>query len=168
MPLPPGLYAHFQTTQGDFTCRLFDDRAPNTVQNFADLAEGRKGPKPGTPFYDGIIFHRVIDGFMIQTGCPEGTGRDGPGYRFEDEFHPQLRHNKPGMLSMANAGPHTNGSQFFITVAPTPHLDNRHSIFGEVVSGYEVVEQISRVPRDPRDRPLQNVIINHLTIERIS
>ncbi len=168
MPLPPGLYARFQTSQGDFTVRLFDDLAPNTVQNFVDLAEGRKGPKPGTPFYDGLVFHRVIDGFMIQGGCPEGSGRGDPGYRFPDEFHPKLRHNKPGILSMANAGPNTNGSQFFITVTPTPHLDNRHSVFGEVAEGYHVVEKISLVPRDGRDRPLEPVVMRQVRIERVS
>ena len=168
MPLPPGLYARFQTSQGDFAVRLFDDLVPNTVRNFLDLAEGRKGPKPGTPFYDGLVFHRVIDGFMIQGGCPEGSGRGGPGYRFADEFHPKLRHSKPGILSMANAGPNTNGSQFFITVTPTPHLDNRHSVFGEVVEGYDVVEKISLVPRDGRDCPLQPVVLRQVRVERVS
>jgi cyclophilin family peptidyl-prolyl cis-trans isomerase len=167
MSLPAGTYAHFHTNQGDFTVRLLADLAPNTVQNFVDLAEGKKGPKPGKPFYDGLIFHRVIDGFMIQGGCPEGSGRGGPGYRFADEFHLRARHNKPGMLSMANAGPNTNGSQFFITVAPTPHLDNRHSVFGEVVSGYEVVEKISLAPRDRSDRPLQAVVMEQVRIERV-
>lgn len=164
--LAPGTYAHFSTTEGDFTCRLFADLTPNTVENFVALAEGRKGPG-GKPFYDGLVFHRVIPGFMIQGGCPEGTGTGGPGYRFKDEFHSQLRHGKSGILSMANAGPHTNGSQFFITVAPTPHLDDRHSIFGEVVSGYDVVEKISRVPRDARDRPRQDVSIRQLKIEHV-
>ena len=167
MPLPAGLYARFQTTLGDFTVRLFPDLVPNTVQNFVDLAEGRKGPIPGKPYYDGLVFHRVIDGFMIQGGCPEGSGRGGPGYRFADEFHPQLRHNKPGILSMANAGRNTNGSQFFITVAPTPHLDDRHSVFGEVVEGYDVVKKISVTPRDSQDRPLQAVVLQQVKIERV-
>jgi peptidyl-prolyl cis-trans isomerase A (cyclophilin A) len=167
MPLPAGLYARFQTTLGDFTVRLFPDLVPNTVQNFVDLAEGRKGPTPGKPYYDGLVFHRVIDGFMIQGGCPEGSGRGGPGYRFADEFHPQLRHNKPGILSMANAGRNTNGSQFFITVAPTPHLDDRHSVFGEVVEGYDVVKKISVTPRDSQDRPLQAVVLQQVKIERV-
>ncbi len=163
----PGTYAHFSTSEGDFTCRLFADLVPNTVENFVALAEGRKGPA-GKPFYDGVIFHRVIPGFMIQGGCPEGSGRGGPGYRFNDEFHPKLRHIKPGLLSMANAGPNTNGSQFFITVAPTPHLDNRHSVFGEVVSGYDVVEKISKVPRDRGDRPQKDVIIRQVRVERVA
>jgi peptidyl-prolyl cis-trans isomerase A (cyclophilin A) len=167
MPLSAGLYARFQTNLGDFTVRLFADLVPNTVQNFVDLAEGRKGPSAGKPFYDGLVFHRVIDGFMIQGGCPEGSGRGGPGYRFADEFHPQLRHNKPGILSMANSGPNTNGSQFFITVTPTPHLDNRHSVFGEVVEGYDVVKKISVAPRDSHDRPLQNVVLQQVKIERV-
>src|SRR5438093_421687 len=138
--LVPGVYAHFATTEGDFTCRLFADLVPNTVENFVALAEGRKG-KTGKPFYDGLVFHRVIKGFMIQGGCPEGTGRGGPGYNFADEFHPSLKHSKPGLLSMANAGPNTNGSQFFVTVEATPWLDNRHTIFGEVIEGYDVAEK---------------------------
>ena len=162
----PGVYAHFSTTEGDFTIRLFADLVPNTVENFVALAEGRKGPS-GKPFYDGIIFHRVIPGFMIQGGCPEGSGRGGPGYKFSDEFHPKLRHSKAGILSMANAGPNTNGSQFFITVAPTPHLDNRHSVFGEVASGYDVVKKISEVPRSAQDRPLKEVTIKQVKIERV-
>ena len=164
--LAPGVYAHFSTTEGDFTARLFADLVPNTVANFVDLAEGRKGPS-GKPFYDGIVFHRVISGFMIQGGCPEGSGRGGPGYRFHDEFHATLRHSKPGILSMANAGPNTNGSQFFITVAPTPHLDNRHAVFGEVVSGYDVVEKISKAPRDGSDRPKKAVVMSRVRIERV-
>ncbi len=165
--LARGVYAHFSTTEGDFTVRLFADLVPNTVNNFIDLAEGRKGPG-GKPFYDGIVFHRVIPGFMIQGGCPEGSGRGGPGYRFKDEFHPTLRHSKPGILSMANAGPNTNGSQFFITVGPTPHLDNRHAVFGEVVSGYEVVEKISKVPRDGNDRPRTAVVMSQVRIEKVA
>ena len=164
--LSSGVYAHFSTTEGEFSVRLFADLVPTTVNNFIDLAEGRKGPS-GKPFYDGIVFHRVIPGFMIQGGCPEGSGRGGPGYRFNDEFHATLRHSKPGILSMANAGPNTNGSQFFITVAPTPHLDNRHSVFGEVVSGYDVVERISKVPRDGRDRPQKDVVMRQVRIERV-
>jgi peptidyl-prolyl cis-trans isomerase A (cyclophilin A) len=156
-------YAVFDTTEGQFKAKLFDDKAPNTVQNFVDLAEGRKTDKP---FYDGLVFHRVIPNFMIQGGCPEGTGRGGPGYRFADEFHPTLKHERKGMLSMANAGPGTNGSQFFITVAPTPWLDNKHSIFGEIVEGYDVVEKISKAPRNAQDRPNKEVKINSLKIER--
>lgn len=156
-------YAVFDTTEGQFKAKLFADKAPNTVQNFVDLAEGNK---TGTPFYDGLVFHRVIPNFMIQGGCPEGTGRGGPGYRFADEFHPTLKHERKGMLSMANAGPNTNGSQFFITVAPTPWLDQKHSIFGEVVEGYDVVEKISQAPRNAQDRPSREVKINSVKIER--
>jgi len=157
------IYAAFDTTEGKFKIKLFEDRAPKTVQNFLDLAEGKK---TGKPFYDGTIFHRVIPDFMIQGGDPEGTGRGGPGYRFADEFHPDLKHTKPGVLSMANAGPNTNGSQFFITVAATPWLDNRHSVFGEVVEGYDVVKKISELPRGAQDRPLKEVRVNSVKIER--
>jgi cyclophilin family peptidyl-prolyl cis-trans isomerase len=156
-------YAVFDTTEGKFKAKLFAEKAPNTVQNFIDLAEG---VKTGKPFYDGLVFHRVIPNFMIQGGCPEGTGRGGPGYKFADEFHPALKHDRKGMLSMANAGPNTNGSQFFITVAPTPHLDNRHTIFGEITEGYDVVEKISKAPRSAQDRPNKEVKINSVKIEK--
>lgn len=161
--MPNETYAVFDTTEGRFKAKLFEAETPRTVQNFVDLAEGKK---TGKPFYDGIIFHRVIPNFMIQGGCPEGTGRGGPGYQFADEFHPSLKHSKPGILSMANAGPNTNGSQFFITVSATPHLDKRHSVFGEIVEGYDVVEKISKVPRNSQDRPLKEVKINSVKIER--
>ncbi len=157
-------YAIFDTTEGRFKIKLFPDKAPNTVKNFTDLAEG---VNTGKPFYDGLIFHRVIPDFMIQGGCPQGTGRGGPGYNFADEFHPSLKHSKPGLLSMANAGPGTNGSQFFVTVAATPWLDNKHAIFGEVVEGYDVAEKISKVPKDSSDRPKKEVRINTVTIERV-
>ena len=157
------IFAAFDTTEGKFKLKLFADKVPNTVDNFISLAEGAK---TGKPFYDGTVFHRVIPDFMIQGGDPEGTGRGGPGYKFADEFHPSLRHNKVGLLSMANAGPGTNGSQFFITVAPTSWLDNKHTIFGEVTEGYDVVEKISKVPRGGGDRPVKEVKINSVVIER--
>ena len=157
------IYAMFDTTEGKFKVRLFADKTPKTVENFVSLADGTK---KGKPFYDGTVFHRVIPDFMIQGGDPQGTGRGGPGYQFADEFHPELKHTKPGILSMANAGPNTNGSQFFITVAATPWLDNKHSVFGEVVEGYDVVKKISEVPRGAQDRPLKEVRINSVKIER--
>jgi peptidyl-prolyl cis-trans isomerase A (cyclophilin A) len=168
------MHALFTTSEGDFKIRLFDDEAPNTVANFTGLAEGSKeftdpktGKKSKRPFFDGLIFHRVIDGFMIQGGDPLGTGTGGPGYKFADEFSPKLRHSKPGLLSMANAGPNTNGSQFFITLAATPWLDNKHSIFGEVVEGMDVVEKIGRTATSkPGDRPLKPITIQSVTIER--
>src|SRR5438105_1262687 len=156
-------HAVFDTSEGVFKAKLFDDKAPKTVQNFVDLAEGKK---TGKPFYDGLIFHRVIPGFMIQGGCPLGTGTGGPGYKFADEFHASLKHSKPGLLSMANSGPNTNGSQFFVTVAATPWLDNKHSIFGEVVEGYDVVAKISNVPRNSQDKPNKEVTIKSWRIER--
>jgi cyclophilin family peptidyl-prolyl cis-trans isomerase len=145
-----------ETTAGDIKVDLFADEAPKTVDNFVTLA--KKG------FYDGIIFHRVIPGFMIQTGDPTGTGRGGPGYQFEDEFSANLKHDKPGILSMANSGPNTNGSQFFITEAPTPHLNNRHSVFGQVTEGMDVVNKIATTPTGPGDKPLKEVKIVKLTI----
>ena len=175
MTRPPGTYAIFETSQGNIVIKLLDKEAPKTVENFVGLAEGTKeftnektGAKEKRPFYDGLVFHRVIPDFMIQGGCPHGSGMGGPGYKFADEFHSSLKHAKPGKLSMANSGPNTNGSQFFITVAPTPWLDNRHTIFGEVVEGQEVANKISAVPRDRSDRPATPVTINHVKIERAS
>jgi peptidyl-prolyl cis-trans isomerase A (cyclophilin A) len=174
MPLSPGTYARFSTTEGEFVAKLFDQEAPDTVRNFVGLAEGtrewidpRTREKRTSNFYDGLIFHRVIDGFMIQGGCPLGSGTGGPGYRFADEFHPALRHGRAGILSMANAGPNTNGSQFFVTLAPTPHLDNRHSVFGEVVEGMDVVRRIGKVPTGRQDRPVTDVVMKTVTIERV-
>jgi peptidyl-prolyl cis-trans isomerase A (cyclophilin A) len=167
------LYATLKTSMGDIVIQLHDDKAPKTVANFVGLATGTKEwTDPATkqrvkrPLYNDTIFHRVIPDFMIQGGDPLGNGTGGPGYRFEDEFHPELRHNKAGILSMANAGPNTNGSQFFITHKATPFLDNRHSVFGEVVKGQDVVVAIANVPRDPRDRPLKEVVLKEVVISR--
>src|SRR5688572_4597928 len=158
--MKPGTYAKFETTLGNFTIELFEEQAPNTVGNFAKLAEKN--------FYDGVIFHRVIDGFMMQGGDPTGTGRGGPGYQFADEFHPALKHTAEGMLSMANAGPNTNGSQFFITLAPTPHLDNKHAVFGKVVEGMDVVRKIGKAPTKPGDRPVTDVVMKTVRVERVA
>ncbi|MBI3332833.1 MAG: peptidylprolyl isomerase [Candidatus Omnitrophica bacterium] len=146
-----------ETTQGRIVIELYRDKAQRTVENFVTLA--KKG------FYNGIIFHRVIPGFMIQTGDPTGTGRGGPGYTFKDEFSPDLKHDAPGTVSMANAGPDTNGSQFFITLAPAPWLDGKHSIFGKVVEGQEVAERIAAVERDAMDKPRADVVMKQVTIQ---
>jgi peptidyl-prolyl cis-trans isomerase A (cyclophilin A)/peptidyl-prolyl cis-trans isomerase-like 1 len=145
-----------ETTLGTIKIRLFDDLVPRTTQNFKDLIN--KG------FYNGLIFHRVIRQFMLQGGCPEGSGRGGPGYKFADEFHKDLRHNKPGIVSMANAGPNTNGSQFFITTVPCPWLDGKHAVFGEVIEGMEVVTKIENTPTGPGDRPLTPVKMLEVTV----
>jgi len=172
--LKPGLYAIFHTSKGDITCILFEKESPKTIDNFAGLANGTKewtDPKTGKKvkkrFYDGLIFHRVIPNFMIQGGDPEGTGRGGPGYRFEDEFHPDLQFDKPGKLAMANAGPNTNGSQFFITTVPTPWLNNKHTIFGQVIEGQDVADKIEGVKQDGRNKPLEDVVIQKLEIKRV-
>jgi len=149
-------HAHFVTSKGDFRLELFEDKAPSTTGNFIQLAE--------SGFYNGLIFHRVIDGFMIQGGCPQGSGMGGPGYQIDDEFHPELKHDGPGILSMANAGPNTGGSQFFITLVPTPHLDNRHAVFGQIVEGMDVVSAIGQVQTGARDRPVENVVMQSVTI----
>ncbi len=166
--------AHFDTTLGKFTAELFEDKTPKTVANFVGLAEGSKEwthpktkVKSKTPYYDGIVFHRVIAGFVIQGGDPLGLGYGGPGYNFEDEFHPSLRHDRAGILSMANAGPNTNGSQFFVTLGPTPHLDRRHSVFGAVIDGLDVVEKIGKAQTDSQDRPVTPIVMNKVTIERV-
>jgi peptidyl-prolyl cis-trans isomerase A (cyclophilin A) len=167
------LTATLTTTQGTVTVRLFPDYAPKTVRNFVELAEGgREWTNPVTrakskdKLYDGTIFHRVITGFMIQGGDPLGNGTGGPGYKFGDEIHPDLRFDKPYLLAMANAGPGTNGSQFFITTVPTPWLTGKHTIFGEVISGADVVEKISRVQTVPGDRPVTDVVLQSVTIQR--
>ena len=167
------LYATLKTSLGVIVIRLYDDKAPKTVENFVGLASGTKewtdpktGEKVKRPLYNGTLFHRVIPGFMIQGGDPLGRGTGGPGYKFADEFNPDLRHNKAGILSMANSGPNTNGSQFFITLGPTPHLDNRHSVFGEVAQGQDVVAAIGNAPRGPNDRPLKDVVLQEVIISR--
>ncbi len=174
MTRAPGTYAVLETSQGAIVCRLCEKEVPKTVANFVGLAEGTKefadprtGQKVKRAFYDGLTFHRVIPGFMIQGGCPLGNGTGDPGYKFADEFHPSLRHDRPGRLSMANAGPNTNGSQFFITVAPTPWLDRRHTIFGEVIEGQDVAVRISQVARDQDDRPREPVVVRNVRIERV-
>src|ERR1051325_7235449 len=166
--------AVFTKSEGTFTVRLFDQEVPNTVANFVGLAEGTKeftdpktGQKTKRPYFDGLIFHRVIDGFMIQGGDPLGTGTGGPGYKFADEFHPKLKHTKAGILSMANAGANTNGSQFFITLAATPRLDNKHGVCGGVVDGMDVVKKTGSTPTSkPGDRPVKPITIQSVTISR--
>jgi peptidyl-prolyl cis-trans isomerase A (cyclophilin A) len=174
MTRPPGTYAVLDTTEGKIVCRLFEKEAPLTTKNFIDLAEGNRpwkdsvsGKGSSGPLYSGTIFHRVIPDFMIQGGDPSGTGMGGPGYKFQDETKGSPhRFDKPGKLAMANAGPGTNGSQFFITVAATPWLTGNHTIFGEVVEGQDIADKISKVKRGPQDRPATNVVLNSITIER--
>lgn len=171
--LEDGLYADFQTSLGTFTCRLDMERAPRTVANFVGLATGERawlttaGRVRNAPFYDGLQFHRVVAGFVIQSGSPNGQGTDGPGYAVRDEFHSELRHDAAGVLSMANSGPNSNGSQFFVTVTPTPWLDDVHSMFGRVVAGLEVVTAISQVAADAEGRPLTPVSLERVVIRRI-
>jgi len=148
--------AEFKTSKGNFKIELFSDKAPLTTDNFIKLVNDG--------FYDGLTFHRIIAGFMIQGGCPEGTGRGGPGYNIKDEFHPDLKHNSPGILSMANAGPNTGGSQFFITLAPTPWLDGHHAVFGKVIEGMDIVNTISKLQTGRNDKPLEDVVINNVTV----
>ncbi|MBU0550546.1 peptidylprolyl isomerase [Myxococcota bacterium] len=156
LPGTGDIYVEIQTRLGTIKGRLFEDKAPMTVANFVGLMTGAI---TGKPFYDGIIFHRVIPDFMVQVGCPHGTGTGGPGYHIRDEFHPELRHDKGGIFSMANAGPNTGGSQIFITEVATPWLDNRHAVFGEVVEGLDVIKAMAREPRDSRDRPRTEIRI---------
>jgi peptidyl-prolyl cis-trans isomerase A (cyclophilin A) len=168
------LYARLHTSLGNVVVRLEEQRAPNTVKNFVGLATGSqewKDPrtgeaKRGVPMYDGTIFHRVIPDFMVQAGCPLGQGTGGPGYKFKDEFHPELRHSGPGVLSMANSGPATNGSQFFITEKATGWLDNKHSVFGQTVAGNDVVTKIARTPRGRNDRPDTEVVLKKVEVFR--
>ena len=165
--------ATLHTNHGDIVIDLFADQAPKTVDNFVGLATGTKeyldpasGSRTTGNFYDGLTFHRIIDGFMIQGGCPQGSGRGGPGYTFADEFHPELSFDRPYLLAMANAGPGTNGSQFFITVTPTPHLNRRHTIFGEVTdqASQQVVDEIAQVRTGYGDRPVEAVVIESVTV----
>jgi cyclophilin family peptidyl-prolyl cis-trans isomerase len=170
--LAPGTYAHFVTSEGNFTVKLLETAAPKTVANFVGLAEGTLDPitgKPGRskPYYNGLTFHRIIDGFMIQGGDPTGTGTGGPGYRFADEIDAKHKFDKAGIMAMANAGPNTNGSQFFVTVAPYPQLPTNYTIFGEVVDGLDVVKKIGKVKTGANDRPLVPVVMKTVTIERV-
>ncbi|MUV57940.1 peptidylprolyl isomerase [Halogeometricum sp. CBA1124] len=165
--------ATLHTNRGDIVVELFEERAPRTVENFVGLATGEKawtdpetGEKRTDSLYEGTIFHRVIEDFMIQGGDPEGTGRGGPGYQFDDEFHDELRHDSAGKLSMANSGPNTNGSQFFITLGAQPHLDGRHAVFGEVVEGMDVVEEIGSLPTDRNDKPMKDVVIESVDVDQ--
>jgi len=167
------LFATLQTSMGDIEVQLFPNHAPKTVENFVGLADGSKewrDPRSGqtqqVPLYDGTVFHRVISGFMIQGGDPLGSGRGGPGYQFKDEIHPELAFTKPYLLAMANAGPGTNGSQFFITVAPTPWLTGKHTIFGEVTSGQDVVDAIVSTPTGRDDRPATDVVVKTISVQR--
>ena len=170
---PENPTATLRTTHGDIVVELFADRAPRTVENFLGLATGEQewtDPETGEtrtePLYEDVVFHRIIEGFMIQGGDPTGTGRGGPGYQFDDEFHPELRHDGPGILSMANSGPDTNGSQFFITLDAQPHLDDRHSVFGQVIEGMDVVREIGDVSTDRNDQPQEEVAIETVDVDQ--
>ncbi|MDC3379171.1 peptidylprolyl isomerase, partial [Planctomycetota bacterium] len=171
--LEDGVYARFQTNHGEMIAKLHHDKTPMTVGNFVGLTEGTleftapNGEKVRRPYYDGLVFHRVISGFMIQGGDPQGTGMGGPGYQFADEINPSLRHTGAGILSMANAGPATNGSQFFVTLGPTPHLDGKHAVFGELVRGQNVLTAIGAVATGAQDRPTDPVVMEQVTILRV-
>ena len=158
--------AVFETNMGTFEVELYAKECPETVWNFINLIEGRQETAKGGNYYDGLTFHRVIEGFMIQGGCPQGSGTGGPGYQFGDEFDSSLRHDSEGILSMANAGPGTNGSQFFVTLGPTPHLDNRHSVFGKVTQGMDVVSKIGSTKTAAGDRPVEDVVMEKVTVRR--
>jgi peptidyl-prolyl cis-trans isomerase A (cyclophilin A) len=171
--LGKGLYAVFETTLGEMICRLEEEKVPETVRNFVGLATGEKeyidpktNEKSNEPFYDGTVFHRIIKDFMVQGGDRLGQGTGGPGYRFQDEFDSTLKHKGPGILSMANAGPNTNGSQFFITLIPTPWLDGKHAVFGELVKGENVLKDLGKAVTGPMDRPRENLVIKKLRIVR--
>ena len=175
MARQPGTYATFNTTEGTIVCRLFEKEAPRTVSNFIDLAEGERdwthpssGKKSKDRLYDGTIFHRVIPNFMIQGGDPAGNGMGGPGYKFEDETKGSPhKFDKPGKLAMANSGPNTNGSQFFITVAPTTWLTGNHTIFGEVIEGQDIADKIANLPRGAQDKPKKDVVLQSVVIEKV-
>ena len=175
MSRTPGVYATFDTSEGTIVARLFEQEAPITVKNFIELAEGSREwthpttrAKSNTPLYNGTIFHRVIPDFMVQGGDPTGTGMGGPGYKFQDETKGSPhKFDKPGKLAMANSGPNTNGSQFFITVAATPWLTGNHTIFGEVVEGQDVADKITKLPRNRQDKPNKDVVLNSVKIERV-
>ena len=176
MARQPGTYATLDTTEGKIVCRLFEKEAPITTKNFTDLAEGKRswkdnvsGKSGSGPLYSGTVFHRVIPDFMIQGGDPSGTGMGGPGYKFEDETRSSPhKFDKPGKLAMANSGPNTNGSQFFVTVAATPWLTGKHTIFGEVVEGQDVADKISKAKRGGQDRPATDVLLQSVTVERVT
>ena len=170
---PENPTADIHTTHGDITVELFQQRAPRTVENFVGLATGEQeweDPETGEtrtdPLYQDVEFHRIIQGFMIQGGDPTGTGRGGPGYSFDDEFHSELRHDSAGILSMANSGPDTNGSQFFITLDAQSHLDDRHAVFGQVIDGMDVVEELGSLPTDSNDRPQEEAVIESVDVDR--
>ena len=158
--------AQFETNLGSFKIELYAKECPETVWNFVNLAEGRQETQKKGPYYDGLVFHRVIEGFMIQSGCPDGVGTGGPGYQFGDEFQSELKHDSEGIVSMANAGPGTNGSQFFITLVPTPHLNRNHTVFGKVVEGMDVIRKIGTVEKGSDDRPATEIVIQKVTILR--
>jgi peptidyl-prolyl cis-trans isomerase A (cyclophilin A) len=156
----------FVTSMGEFEGELYAKECPETVWNFVNLIEGRQETVKEGPYYDGLIFHRVINGFMLQGGCPQGSGMGGPGYKFDDECTPELVHDTEGVFSMANAGPGTNGSQFFITLAPTPHLNGRHTVFGKITKGMEVIKEIGATQVGAQDRPVNDVVMEKVTFVR--